>query len=369
MTGVAGLYYFKQRSDDIATIELNPPPPGVQRDSDNNKVDNESWAVFTQWTYNLTDAFSGTAGVRYTEDRKASYPDQYDFANPAVKQVPVQWYRAKFSDTTVSASLNYRWTEQAMTYLSYSEGFKGGGWNSHFNSVLTPTQQAALQDFKPERAETWELGSKFDLVGRTLRLNVALFMSDYDDMQITYRGPAPAGVAPFVTNAGKASIEGGELELTWAPTADWNVEAGVAHLNTRIDELELAPEAVQPPELQVGNALPYAPEWTGHLGVAYTIGAGSVSITPRMDVSYQGRTYFDATNTPQIGQLGGYTLYNGSITVEPEVGRWRVVLGVNNAGDKVYRVAGNSSLSTGSGYAEVAYARPREYFGTLSYSF
>ena len=46
-----------------------------------------------------------------------------------------------------------------------------------------------------------------------------------------------------------------------------------------------------------------------------------------------------------------------------------MVLGVNNAGDKVYRVAGNSSLSTGSGYAETAYARPREYFGTLSYSF
>ena len=92
-TGVVGLYYFEQTSDDIATVELNPPPPGVQRDSDNNKVDNDSWAAFTQWTYNFTDKLSLTAGGRYTEDEKGSYPDQFDFATPNVKQVPVQWYR------------------------------------------------------------------------------------------------------------------------------------------------------------------------------------------------------------------------------------------------------------------------------------
>ena len=42
LTGVFGLYYFEQTSDDIVTVELNPPPPGIQRDSDNNKVDNNN---------------------------------------------------------------------------------------------------------------------------------------------------------------------------------------------------------------------------------------------------------------------------------------------------------------------------------------
>ena len=50
LTGVAGLYYFKQQSNDIATVILNTPAPGIQFDSDNNNVDNHSWAVFTQWT-------------------------------------------------------------------------------------------------------------------------------------------------------------------------------------------------------------------------------------------------------------------------------------------------------------------------------
>lgn len=368
-TGVAGLYYFKQRSYDIATIELNPPPPGVQRDSDNNDVDNKSWAAFTQWTYHFNDAFNGTAGVRYTEDRKGSFPDQFDYSNVAAKQVPVRWYREKFSDTTFSASLNYRWSPQAMGYVSYSEGFKGGGWNSHFNSILTLSQQAALQEFKPETAKTYEVGAKFDLVGNTLRLNLAAFTSDYTDMQTTYRGPAPAGVAPFVTNAGKASIDGAEAELTWAPTRDWNFELSLGYLDSSIDKLDLPPEAVKPPDLQVGNQLPYAPHWQIHGGVSRTFHTGNVSVTPRLDVSYQSQTFFDATNTPQIAQLGGYTIYNGAIDIKPENGPWRITLGVNNAGNKVYRVAGNSSLSTGSGYAETAYARPREYFGTLSWSF
>lgn len=369
LTGVVGAYYFKQRSDDIATVELNPPPPGVQRDSDNNVVDNKSWAVFTQWTYNFTERLAATAGARYTEDDKGSYPDQYDFAAPSVKQVPLQWYRDSFSAFTPSASVNYRWNDQAMTYVSYSEGFKGGGWNSHFNSVLTPQQQTALQEFKPEKAKSYEIGAKLDLFGDTLRLNLAIFDSRYTDMQVTYRGPAPAGVAPFLTNAGKASIKGAEAELTWVPASGWNIEASLGHLESRIDRLDITPLAVIPPGLQVGNELPYAPRWQGHIGLAYTIGTANLDITPRVDASYQSQTFFDATNTPEIAQHGGYSVLNASVVVGPVAGPWRVTVGANNATDKLYRVAGNSSLSTGSGYAEVAYARPREYFATINFNF
>src|SRR5437879_4476420 len=369
LTAVVGAYYFKQRSNDIVTVELNPPPPGIQRDSDNNVVDNKSWAGFTQWTYNFGERLGATGGARYTQDDKGSYPDQFDFAAPAVKQVPLQWYRDTFSSFTPSASLNFRWNPQVMTYVSYAEGFKGGGWNSHFNSVLTPAQQAALQEFKPEKAKTYEVGAKLDLLGNTLRLNVAVFDSDYTDMQVTYRGPAPNEIAPFLTNAGKASIKGAEAELTWLLATYWNIEASIGHLESRIDRLDITPLAVIPPGLRVGNELPFAPRWQGHLGIAYTAHAASLSITPRVDASYQTRTFFDATDTPEIAELGGYTVLNASVLVSPGTGSWRLTVGANNATDKIYRVAGNSSLSTGSGYAEVAYARPREYFATISYDF
>ena len=369
LVGVVGLYYFEQTSNDIATIELNPPPPGIQRDSDNNKVDNKSWAAFTQWTWNFTERFAATVGGRYTSDKKGSYPDQFDFSNPAVKQVPVQWYRDTFTSFTPSGSFSFRWNDDAMTYLSYSEGFKGGGWNSHFNSVLTAQQRAALQEFKPEQARTIELGTKLDLADRTVRLNLAVFTSKYEDMQLTYRGPAPNGVAPFITNAGKTSIDGAEAELTWAPSKDLLIDGSIGYLNATIDDLSNIPFAVLPPGLLEGNRLPFAPEFQYHLGLSYTAHAGGLAIVPRVDASYQAETFFDATNTRAIAQDDAVTTVNASVQIRGDNSKWRVVAGVNNATDEVYPVAGNSSLSTGSGYAEIAYARPREWFANFQYDF
>ena len=370
LVGVIGLYYFEQTSDDIATIFLNPPPPGVQRDSDNNKVDNSSWAAFTQWTYKFADKYALTVGGRYTEDKKGSYPDQFDYATPTVKQVPVQWYRDTFSSFTPSASFAIEWTDNVMTYLSYSEGFKGGGWNSHFNAVLTAAQQAALQEFQPEEAQTMEVGAKFELANNTLRLNLAAFSSDYTDMQLTYRGPAPAGVAPFITNAGKTSIDGAEAELTWAPTEELRIESSVGWLDATIDNLSNIPLAVLPPGLVEGNSLPFAPEWQVHLGISYEAYVGTLAIKPRLDASFQPTTYFDATNTPEIAQLDDVTTLNASVRLSRgEDSPWQLTLGVNNATDETYPIAGNSSLTTGSGYAEIAYSRPREWFATLQYEF
>jgi iron complex outermembrane recepter protein len=374
LTGVVGAYYFDQKSDDIVTVQLNPPPPGIQFDSDNNKVDNQSWAAFSQLTYKLTERLSLTGGARYTQDKKASFPDQFDFSNPNLKQVPAIWYRDTFSAFTPSASLSMRWSDQAMTYLSYAKGFKGGGWNSHFNAVLTQNLVDALLKFDPEEAETFEIGFKLDLAGNTLRLNGAVFTSDYTDMQVTYRGPifpppTPPGVAPFLTNAGEASIDGAELELTWAPTAEWLVEGSLGYLDTKLDKLIVDPLLIFPPGLAEGNVLPYSPEWQAHVGIAYTAIIGDFELIPRVDASYQDTTYFDPTLTPEIAQLDEVTVLNASFTFKPSAGKWSVTLGVNNATDELYPVAGNSSLTTGSGYAEIAYARPREYFAKLSYDF
>ncbi len=370
LTTVFGAYYFKQKSDDIATVELNPPPPGVQRDSDNNKVDNKSWAVFTQWTLNLLEDRLGlTAGARYTEDDKGSYPDQFDYATPTVKQVPVQWYRATFTSFTPSGSVSYKISDGAMVYGSYSEGFKGGGWNSHFNSVLTPAQQAALQKFKPEEVKTAELGFKLDLAGRTMRLNGAVFTSDYKDMQITYRGPAPAGVAPFLTNAGKASIDGAELELTWAPTDAFTFDASVGYLDASIDELGIPPEAVisldcrsatRRPTRRSGRPMPA--RRTRSIRVRSRSRRGSTVPTRR-------RRSSTPPIHPRSHSSRASRVLNASLLVGPTDGKWRLTLGVNNATDKEYPIAGNSSLTTGSGYAEIAYARPREYFALLNYDF
>ena len=354
------------------TITLNPPvpPPGANLDSDNNEVENESWAAFTQWTFTFVDQLDLTIGGRYTEDKKGSFPDQFDYSAPNVKQVPVVWYRDTFSKFTPSGSIAWRFSDQSMVYASYAEGFKGGGWNSHFNQPPPPPAfLAVVQEFQPEEAQTYEVGAKFDLADNTLRLNVAAFSTDYDDLQVTYRGPLPNGVAPFLINAGKASGDGGELEATWVPTANWIIEASVGYLDATLDELDVNPVAAPPASLRPGNTLPYAPEWQAHAGIGYTANAGKLRIMPRVDVSYQDTTFFDAANTREIAQLESETVYNVSLRFESESGNWGVTLGCNNVSDETYPIAGNSSLDTGSGYAEIAYSRPREYFAILNYDF
>jgi iron complex outermembrane receptor protein len=68
-----------------------------------------------------------------------------------------------------------------MTYLSWSEGFKSGGFNQRYNAA--PPGNAPIS-FNPETAESWEVGFKMD-PSDTVRLNVALFTTDYDDIQMT----------------------------------------------------------------------------------------------------------------------------------------------------------------------------------------
>ena len=98
----------------------------------------------------------------------------------------------------------------------------------------------------------------------------------------------------------------------------------------------------------------------GALGIAYAAHAGSLLIQPRVDASYQDATFFDATNTREIAQLDDVTTVNALVKFGSDGGGpWKSSLGVNNATDELYPVAGNSSLTTGSGYAEIAYARPR----------
>lgn len=366
LSGATGLYFSNEEIDDIVRVVLSPPPaPTGVGDSDDNRMDNKNWAAFSQWTYNVSDKLSLTLGGRYTNEEKVSYPDQFSLANPTVKYLPLGPYPMDFSAFNISANASYRWSDNVMTYVSYSEGFKSGGWNSHFNTSFDGNINLPLiHAFDEETAKNYEFGFKLDLADDTLRLNGAVFSTDYKDLQLVYR----FGVAPFILNAGKASNDGFELEMTWVPTDRLVIDAGIGYLDGTIDEVVLFADAVT--AVEAGNRLPFAPEWQGNVGVGYIFDTNSdFTITPRADLSYQSKTYFDAINTEEVAQGKGRTTINASVALEPSSEQWKLTVGVSNLTDQLYPIAGNSSLGTGSGYAEIAYARPREWFASFSYDF
>jgi iron complex outermembrane receptor protein len=355
--------------------------PGTSYDTQRVWLGTKAKAVFTDWTYQLFDKLSITGGIRYTDEEKTLRGIMFN-VSPATKPEPTtlptglcgavsapclfirnQTYTRNFYNTTYSGSLQYRWNDAIMTYASYSEGFKSGGFNQRYNAAPPGNDPIS---FGAETATTWEVGAKFDPMPG-LRVNAALFTTNYDNIQMTYR----LGVVPLLFNAGKASIDGGELEVTWSPIARLDINASAGYLDSGFDSIINPPPfgSVTPTATAtIDSKLPFTPDWTTHIGIAYSfVMANGWTLTPRVDSSFTGGQFFDAGNSAEVSQTGGVTIYNGSLAAISPDKTWRFSLDGQNLGDKLYRVAGTSSLTTSSGYAEVINARPRSFSLTAQY--
>jgi iron complex outermembrane receptor protein len=120
----------------------------------------------------------------------------------------------------------------------------------------------------------------------------------------------------------------------------------------------------------VGNKLPYSPELQFNLGIGYSgILGNGWTISPRVDFVHQDDNFWDANNTAEIAVNSDYSIFNVGLGLGPQDGPWRLRAAVINATDELYSTGGNSSLTTGSGYAEIAYARPREYMVSVIWDF
>jgi iron complex outermembrane receptor protein len=385
LAGVVGVYYFDEDSYDRLLVPLGNP--GTSYDTQRVAMDAKAKAAFTEWTFKFTDAFSMSAGVRYTEETKGLQATMFNvapataaeppaptnlcpFAGPPPTQtgclfLTTNRFEREFTATTKSANAQYRFNEHVMTYLSWSEGFKSGGFNQRYNAA--PPGNAPIS-FEPETAETWEVGLKLDPTD-TLRVNLAAFSSDYDDIQMTYR----LGVVPLLFNAGVASIDGAELEIEFAPVDEFRLDASLGYLDSKFDSITPPPPfgPVTPTATAtLDSRLPFTPEFMGHLGLSYGFNVGSSwKLTPRADVSYTAEQFFDAGNSVEIAQNEDITLVNASLSLGSSDDKWLFVLSGVNLTDELYPVAGTSSLTTASGYAEIIYARPRSYSLSATFNF
>ncbi|GGE37710.1 TonB-dependent receptor [Marinicauda pacifica] len=380
VTGVAGVYYFDESSYDRLIVPLGTP--GTSYDTQRVNLGTEAWAAFTDWTWDISDALSVGGGLRYTEEDKTIQGSLFNvagvnspeppipstlcpFGGPPPTQVGCLFisddeFTQSFSSLTGSASIQYRWTDTFMTYFRFAQGFKSGGFNQRYNAATPGNVPIA---FDEETAESFEIGFKAN-PARGMRLNGAIFTTKYDDIQLTYR----LGVVPLLFNAGEATIEGAELEWTWSPTADLMLDASMGYLDAGYDSINdptvggTNPTAVA----TLDSKLPFVPDWTWHVGASYTFHpTPDFELIPRIDVSFTDAIFFDAGNSTNIA-ADEVTLVNGSLTLVSLGSDWRLALHGHNLTDELYPVAGTSSTTTSSGYAEVINARPRNF--TLSFT-
>jgi iron complex outermembrane receptor protein len=292
-----------------------------------DQQDTKNYAFFAQGTYHFTDAFSFTAGARYTHDDKDATIFRANFFGGIVIDNAFVPLTTKKTDVTLSA--DYQWTDDLMTYIKYATGFKGGGFSPR------PATSLQTEPFKPEKLKTLELGAKSELLERRVRLNGAVFFSRYLNQQTFAQQLDASGANWFrEVNAGKARIWGVEGELQAEPVIGLRIDGSFGYINYDLYDNE-------------GNVLlfegdncagrrcysPRTPKWNGAVGMQYSFGSTMGSITPRLDAQYQSTIYFTTNNQ---GVQPGYTLLNGRVTWQSESSLWEVALYGDNLTDKGY---------------------------------
>ncbi|WP_168190221.1 TonB-dependent receptor [Luteithermobacter gelatinilyticus] len=360
---ILGVYYFKEEGEHIDVVEI----PGAVFDS-GGSINNESKAVFGQATYDVTDQFSATVGFRWTDEDKRFTPDsvvaQDNGLGIPVGVLVLPTFEGVQADKVfdIHVNLAYRWTEDFMTYASFSEGFKGGTFTQR---VFPPRPD--IPSANPEKVKAYELGFKSTWADNQVRLNGAFFYSDYTDMQVNVTEKTPGGtdqdIGIITRNAAAAEIKGAELELIAVPDERWVVEAGLGYLDANYNELTGPAIAAG---LTLNHQLVNTPEWSVNVGVGYTLDLGEEwTVTPRVDYAYTSKIANDAKNTPELIQ-DGLHLVNAALMFADQADLWNVNLGVRNLTDETYLVAGDNSTD---GVIEGVYARPREWYLSVKRKF
>ena len=214
-------------------------------------------------------------------------------------------------------NFQYDWTDSLMTYVQWATGFKGGGISPR------PFSAAQAVPFNPEDLESYELGVKSDMFDRTLRVNASVFYSKYNDVQLTLSSCPQYGVGlpcAVVANAGDADVKGAELEVNYRPIAGLSIDGSFSLLDFKYTYINPAAGGpTRPAGPQYGMRPAYVPETKWSLGVQYQFGLGDRgSLTPRIDVTYQGDLYTNGNNSRHQPHRRLY-----ACQCAPDVARWQ----------------------------------------------
>jgi iron complex outermembrane receptor protein len=291
-----GAFYNREKGNEFSGNNTNLNVNRLRSNVNDTDSVNSSIAGYSQIVYNVTDTFRVTGGLRYTDDyREITSHNRIDpregIALPPLPPSSVARCNllspaaggpvfpncnyttgTHFDNVTWLVSADWRPIEQILLYASASKGYRSGGYTAQASNVVQPSQaalDAAFTPYAPEEVLAYEVGFKADILDRRLRINGAVFYSDYTNIQAQIRDVVNNTVVSLIRNAAKATPYGGELEITAQPGRYTTITGGVAYLKAKYDEFfartttgELLDLSSQPFPL---------PEWTFNIGLAHTV--------------------------------------------------------------------------------------------------
>ena len=355
---LAGAYLYRQDASNVYTfadsVAAQPAyPVGTDISNGLQEVLTEAYALYAQVAYPFAARWTATFGGRFNHEHKSA---TLDAVPGAVTNAPTPYADARdWDDFTPRAALEYR-ADFGLAYLSYSRGFKNGGYN--YPASLNPV-------LNPETLDSYEIGVKTELAGNRVRLSTALFFYDFKDLQVS-RG----GAGAFITteNAASGRVRGLEVDVGAALTTDLALRAGIALVDSKYGNYTagvLVPLTVPPygsaplaGGLDVrGRSLLRSPDEAAHVGLRYERRLRSGRMPVSVDYSYKGDYYFDFAAAPSTDWLkqDSYGVLNARVAYASADDGWEVGLwGANLADESYYEDAVISSTSS-----RVSYADPR----------
>ena len=388
--GVFGLYYMNsQASGEFDTIAGNL---GLSI-ADGGKVSTQSFAAFFDVSANLTDRLKISLGARGTRDHKRSRTFRYFYlgATPSpfqggaarpILQVRTDYGAEKtFEQFTPRLSASYELTNDLNTYVSYSKGYKSGGWDMRGDAVVTPQ---TVNGYKPEVVDAYEVGLKGYALDRRLSFASDLFLSKYKDQQVTTQVVVPSGIASSVDNAGSSTLYGAEFEAQAKFSQNLSGTVALGYIHAKYDTFSRfvpagAPNPVNPSQVipaggQIINVADLygfqnTPEWTGNVSLTWRgdVAGGELVVTPM--VSYRDKYQQFEQPLPLLDQKA-FTLVDLTASWAPASGRYKVSVAGKNLTDERYRTGGyNFGVPTYNNSVIGFYGPPRTYSASLEVKF
>ncbi|AHE56480.1 TonB-dependent receptor [Sphingomonas sanxanigenens] len=416
LKGLLGFYYLDAQASTAFDVLLSTTAPGFNAFTAGD-VKTDTWSVFGDFTYDLTDRIAISVGGRFTNDKRDStilrqnkLGTSAEFGGTPIILATTSNFRGKatFEEFTPRASVSFKPTPDHTLYASYSKGFKGGGFDPRGLSTAAPdTNRDGVRSydeiydflsFDPETVDSYEVGWKASMFDRRVRVALTGFYADYKDVQI----PGSAGFDSngdgtfdsfigVTTNAGKARMKGVEFELYAGLARDWAGAGSSLNFNGTLGYLDgeyrqfinnLGVDVADYREIQ------NTPKWTLSGSIDAGVPAASGLVNASVGLSYRSRTSQFETPSPFLDQPG-YALLDASIVWTSDNGRYSFGVHGKNLADKQYitsgyqfaltdpttglpilNAAGNITPTLGrEGVVTAFYGNPRQVFATFGLKF
>ena len=355
----------------------------IQREGRNDNQ-SDTLAVFLELSFDITDSLRLDIGGRYSEDTKKSRKQgilsvgapgssvevigsdrlptgALDPKNTALVATAFgllstyphdQQLKRDESHFDPSVRLSWDMNDDAMLYLSYTEGYKSGGFNASPDTALPDGSPGPGTEFEDEEAKAWELGYKTTLWDGRARLSGTLFHTEIENLQVT----SFQGTSFVVGNAAALTSQGVEIETQFALSDAWEVGASAAYLDSEYDDFDGAPctiyqiAAVGPTCSQdlSGERGPNAPEWSGTVYARYTKSLNNnLALDFDVNGNYKDDYYLDGDLDPNALQ-DAYVKVNARLALRSQDGVWEAALyGRNLTDETTYTFVVDSPLSAG----------------------